>query len=127
MQNQRQQVLIQDEIRADAPVDLLWFMHTKADINISKDGKTAILTQDRQRLGVKLLNPEANYKFTVMDAKPLATSPHPQGQVKNLNIRKLTIKLEGIENEDLAVLFVPLDKKQKPPRKVQKIKEFSQW
>ena len=127
LQNRRKQVLVQDEIRADTPINLLWFMHTIANISISEDGKTAMLDRDGKRLWAKLLNPEPNYKFTVMDAKPLATSPHPKGQVKNLNIRKLTIKLEGIENEDLAVLFVPLDKKQKPPRNVQEIKELSQW
>lgn len=127
LQNQRQQVLVQDEIRTDTPIDLFWFMHTKADIKISQDGKTALLYQDGQRLWAKLLNPEPDYKFTVMDAKPLTTSPNPQGQAKNLNLKKLTIKLKGIKNKDLAVLFVPLNKRQNPPKKNQNIKELSQW
>ena len=127
LQKQRQQVLLQDEIQTDTPIDLLWFMHTRADIQISKDGKTAMLYQDGERLWVKLLNPKPNYRFTVMNAQPLPSSPNPKDQEKNSNLRKLTIELEKIDNEQLAVLFVPLDKGQKPPRKLPKVNSLSQW
>lgn len=127
LQEHRQQILVQDEIESDAPIDLLWFMHTKADIQISKDGKSVMLRQGDQRLWAKLLNPEPNYKFTVMNAQPLATSPNPQGQAKNLNLKKLTIQLKKIQNVELAVLFVPLKQGQKIPQKFQQTKALAQW
>ena len=124
---QRQQVLLQDEIQADKPINLLWFMHTNADIEISKDGKTAKLNQDGKKLWVKLLNPKTNYQFTVMNAEPLPSSPNPEGQEKNLSLKKLTIRLEKINNERLAVLFVPLNKNHNSHNKLPKIKSFSKW
>jgi hypothetical protein len=102
-------------------------MHTRADIQISKDGKTAMLYQDGERLWVKLLNLKPNYRFTVMNAQPLPSSPNPKEQEKNSNLKKLTIELEKIENEQLAVLFVPLNKDQNPPNKLPKINSISKW
>jgi hypothetical protein len=102
-------------------------MHTRADIQISKDGKTAMLYQDGERLWVKLLNPKPNYRFTVMNAEPLSSSPNPKIQEKNSDLKKLTIRLEKIKNERLSVLFVPLDKGQKPLKKLPKVKSLSKW
>lgn len=127
LQRQQKQILIQDEIQADAPINLLWFMHTKADIEIGKDGKTAMLYQDGKRLWVKLLNPKPNYRFTVMNAEPLPSSPNPKNQEKNTDFKKLTIKLEKIENEKLAILFVPLNKREKVSRKTPNIINLYQW
>ena len=109
---QQKQVLLQDEIQTNTALDLLWFMHTNADIEISQDGKIATLHQDGETLRIKLLNPKPNYQFTVMNAEPLPTSPNPEGQEKDLTLKKLTINLEKINDEQLAVLFVPLNKNQ---------------
>jgi hypothetical protein len=127
LQQQRQQVLVQDEIQADTPIDLFWFMHTKANIEIGKDGKTAMLYQNGQRLWVKLLNPKPSYRFTVLNAQPLPSSPSPKNQDKNTDLKKLTIKLQKIKNERLAVLFVPLNQGQQPPSKLPKVNSLSQW
>ena len=102
-------------------------MHTKADIQIGKDGKTVMLYQDGQRLWVKLLNPKPNYRFTVMNAEPLSSSPNPKGQEKNIDLKKLTIKLEKIKNEKITVLFVPLEKGEKVPRTISKVKNISSF
>ncbi|BAZ43784.1 hypothetical protein NIES4102_07860 [Chondrocystis sp. NIES-4102] len=104
---EKKQILLEDEIRANLPVNLLWFMHTQADIKIDSNGKTAILTQDGKRLSIQLLNSQPKYQFTVMDAQPLISSPNPQ-QGKNYQIKKLTIKLDQIKDERLTVLFTPL-------------------
>ncbi len=39
-------VLMQDEIETQKPVDIYWFMHTKAKITIEDNGKTARFQQD---------------------------------------------------------------------------------
>ena len=127
LENKRQQILIQDEIQTDTPIDLWWFMHTEADIEISKDGKTAMLYQDGARLWAKLLNPKANYRFSVMNAQPLPSSPNPKGQGKNTGIKKLTVRLKDIKNERLTVLLVPLRKGENLPRKMPKVKNISKW
>ena len=127
LQRQQKQVLIQDEIQADIPINLLWFMHTKADIKIEKDGKTAMLYQDGKRLWVKLLNPKPNYRFMLMNAEPLPDSPNPKGQEKNTELKKLTIELKQVKNEQLDILFIPLTEEYNSPNKLSTVNSLSQW
>jgi hypothetical protein len=102
-------MLVQDEVRADAPVELWWFMHTPASARIGDDGRTAALEQDGKQLRAEILSPEGA-KFQLLDAQPLPSSPHPERQAKNERVRKLAIHLNGISDSRLAVLLVP-----KPP------------
>ncbi|HEV2394903.1 MAG TPA: heparinase II/III family protein [Verrucomicrobiae bacterium] len=94
-------LLIQDEIQADKPAEVWWFMHTPANVEIEKDGRRAILRQKGEELEAGLLSP-ANATFEVMDAAPLPESPHPVKQAKN-NVRKLAIHLTGVTESRLAV------------------------
>ena len=41
----RNKALVQDEIQADKPIDLWWFMHTPASVSIESDGRAANLEQ----------------------------------------------------------------------------------
>ncbi len=104
----RRQVLVQDEILAEQPADLWWFMHTPADIALAPNGQTATLTMKKTsgKLIVQLLAP-AEARFTVMDAKPLSSSPNPEGQAKNNKFRKLAIHLPSVTATRLAVAFTP--------------------
>ncbi|MEA2715374.1 MAG: hypothetical protein QOG91_402 [Candidatus Parcubacteria bacterium] len=99
--------IVEDEIDSGSAHDVWWFMHTPAEIEIDKQGTTAILTQGKIRLLVRILSP-AKAAFSVMEAVPLPASPHPGKQAKNGDIRKLTIHLENVHDLRLAVLFVPL-------------------
>jgi hypothetical protein len=110
LQRKPEQIIIRDEIKTEIPVDLWWFMHTKADIKIIEDGNSAILQQADKRLLIKLLNQRSNYKFTTTNANPLPSSPNPKGQNTNKGINKLVVKLRRVNNERLSVLFVPLAK-----------------
>ncbi|GAB4531199.1 MAG: hypothetical protein Tsb0014_14510 [Pleurocapsa sp.] len=125
-QDGRQQILVQDEIEAYKPVDVWWFMHTKADIELQDKGKTALLRQKDKQLQVKLLN-AGNYKFTIEDALPLSTSPKAEGQDKNTGIKKLAIQLNGITSEKIAVLFIPLNSDQSSSDKLPKIISLADW
>ena len=108
LQEPENQILIRDDIDAQDPVDLFWFMHTEADIQIEPDGKTVILHQSDRQLKIKLLNDNPNYRFLVMKAKPLASSPNPAEQDINSNINKLAIEFRGIKQEQIIVSFSPL-------------------
>ena len=117
LQKNRRQILLQDEIKADTNVDALWFMHTKADIEIAKDGKSAMLSQDGVRLWAELVDPQ-DLRFTVMDAKPLPTSPVANGQTENAGIKKLAIQSSQAKDTRIIVQFIPLTEGQDPPRRL---------
>lgn len=103
----RDHVLVQDEMKSAKPREVWWFMHTPADIEIGKEGKSAMLTQGKLKLWVRLLSPPAA-ALQAMEAVPLATSPHPARQAKNDGIRKLSIHLLNVTDLRLVVAFVPL-------------------
>lgn len=110
----RKTVLVQDEVAAPHPADLWWFMHTRAQINLGEDDSEARLSQHGATLVAKILSPQG-VKFTIMKAEPLPTSPCPEGQHKNDNVRKLAIHIEKISNVTIAVFFAPSEKTENPP------------
>ena len=83
----RRQVMIQDEIQADDPAEVWWFMHTKASVHIDADGRTATLQRGGKQLMARILSP-SDAVFEVMPARPLPTSPDPPGQNPNTEFRK---------------------------------------
>ncbi len=99
-------MLVQDEVQADAPIELWWFMHTAASPSIGEDGRTATLEQDGKQLRAEILSP-AGAKLQVKEAQPLPSSPHPERQAKNEHVRKLAIHLSGITDTRLAVSLAP--------------------
>ncbi|MEX0774766.1 MAG: heparinase II/III family protein [Phycisphaeraceae bacterium] len=104
----RQQVLVQDEVRFKAAGDVWWFMHTQAKVTLADDGRGATLAfgGDEARLDVRLLSP-SGAKFQVMDAAPLSGSPNPAGQADNKGTRKLAIHLAGVDAATIAVVMTP--------------------
>jgi len=121
----RRQTLVQDEIRAGKTNEVWWFMHAPGEIQINDDGTTATLSQGNTRLLARLLSP-ANARFTVMEAQPLPTSPHPDNQENNVSVRKLVIHLHGVTDLRIAVLFVPL-REGELPSKERKIIPLEAW
>ncbi|MCC6679956.1 MAG: heparinase II/III family protein [Phycisphaeraceae bacterium] len=75
---------IQDRIVTGSPQPVWWFAHTRAQVELSEDGRTATLWQGDKTLRVELLQPtDSNVKFTVMDARPLPGSVDPVEQNPN--------------------------------------------
>lgn len=109
----RQQLFVQDEVRADAPVDAWWFMHTPAGIELSANGRSATLTQGDASLRAELLSP-ANATFESRPAAPLPGSPNPEGQNRNAGIRKLTVHVAEASELRLVVLLTPKGRQQIP-------------
>ncbi|MCU6711291.1 Ig-like domain-containing protein [Paenibacillus sp. J5C_2022] len=124
--DERRQFLVQDEIVAKVPSELYWFMHTRASIEISPDGTSAMLSQDGRQLYVKLLTP-GNASFSVMDAVPLPTSPNPSGQTSNYGVKKLTIHMEDVLNETISVWMVPLMPGETPPSVQPAVVPLESW
>ena len=98
--------LVQDEIVLKEPSEIYWFAHTYAEIKISGDGKRAYLTQNGKTItGEISASYGADARFSIMDAKPLPTSPVSEGQNINEGIKKLTIHLTDVKELQLAVRF----------------------
>ncbi|CAM3389752.1 heparinase II/III family protein [Occultella aeris] len=114
MVDQRQRILVQDEVSPNGHVAAWWFMHTTAQVAISEDGRSAWLTMEDEDGGnpanllVQMLSAPPGSVFTLRDAAPLPTSPHPQGQSPNTGVSKLAIEVSADEAFRLAVLFTPI-------------------
>jgi len=105
LDDMRRVATIQDEIRLSKPAEMYWFAHTRAEIEVSEDGKTAILSRQGRKLMAKIINGDGA-TFSVMDAVSLPKSPQIDNQNKNIGTRKLTIHMPEVQNIDLTVCFV---------------------
>ena len=94
---------ITDTVICAVPSEIYWFMHTKADIEISEDGKTAILT-----IGDKQLKATSHGDgvFSVMKAERL--SGEWEYDADYSDIQKLTVKLDGVYKADICITLEPM-------------------
>jgi hypothetical protein len=122
----RKSLLVQDEILADSPAEVWWFLHTGAQAEVGQDPATATLTQGKARLFARILSP-AGAAFKVMDAAPLPSSPHPEKQGQNTRVRKLAVQLKEVKDLRLAVLLTPLREGQNEPVAKPPTKPLAEW
>ncbi len=102
----RQVVIVRDEISLNKTSELYWFAHTDASVTISADKKSAILEINGKYMQAKILE-GSNAEFEVMDPKPLSTSPVLEGQSSNSGC-KLAIHLTGFTQGTIEVGFAPI-------------------
>jgi len=101
--NGRRQVLLQDEINAQAEV--MWRMHTNA--TVKADGQSAHLTIDDKTMQISLLNAPSGASFSTGNAVRLQTDPTPPvPDQPNDNVAVLYIDLPA-GTYTLQVLFNP--------------------
>lgn len=105
---QRRALLIQDEVKPKQETDLWWFAHgnTGTSMVLDDTGRAATLERNGKLCRAYLLAP-ADATLTVMDARPLPTSPDPDIQQQNKGIKKLAVHLPKTGDVTIAVLFVP--------------------
>ena len=96
---------IADKVICSVPSEIYWFMHTKADIKISEDGKTAILTIGDKQLKASSL---ADGAFSVMKAEALKGAYEYDDDYTD--IQKLTVKLDGVYKADICITLEPITK-----------------
>jgi len=105
---QRQAVLIEDSVRSDQPVDVIWGMMTDAEITVS--GQTATLKKNGWILAAEIRSP----RHAVFDVAPLRSGPP---QALNLNFRKLIVRLgDKVTDLDLNIILTPYRESQPKPR-----------
>lgn len=97
-------VIIQDEIASPRPSDIYWFAHTKADVSLGRNKRTATFSQNGKQYTATLLTP-AGAAFSVMPATPLPSSPDPEEDNPNKGISKLTVHLPATAAARIVVEF----------------------
>jgi len=103
--NGRKQVLIQDEINAQA--DVQWRMHTNATVTIDTSGTSATLTLDGQTMNVQMVSPPPGAQMSQTTAQRFSTDvTPPQPDQPNPGVSVLIISVPA-GTFNLQVLFNP--------------------
>jgi hypothetical protein len=111
------QLLVQDEVDAGEPIDLVWNFHTDAKVTIESNGHFATLTKSGKSVAVRIIEPD-DARFAIVSANP------PAPQMQQPNVSNLTIRQVGnIKSLRLAVLIAP---KSDPLLNV-KLRPLAEW
>lgn len=94
---------ITDKVRCIVSSEIYWFMHTKADIEITDNGKTAILTINGKQMKATL---SGDGEFSVMKAEALKGRYEYDADYSD--IKKLTVHLEDVKEAEITVNFEPI-------------------
>lgn len=94
---------ITDEINCLVKSDIYWFMHTKAEIDISEDGKTAILAIGDKKMKA---TSHSDGTFSVMNAQRLKGEWEYDEEYSG--IHKLTVKLENVRKAEIMITLEPI-------------------
>jgi len=105
---QRQAVLLEDSVRSDQPVEVIWGMMTDADITLN--GQTATLRKNGWVLSAEIRSP----RHAVFDVAPLrATAP----QAANPGYKRLIVRLgDKVTELDLNISLTPWKDGQTRPK-----------
>ncbi len=118
-------VIIQDEISLDAPGEIYWFAHTKGEITVADDGRSAVVTVGSDKMWVGLLSDDG--KFTAMNAELLPTSRAVSNQTDSSEYRKLAIHLTDTKAATISVACIPLKQGKEQPAWTPSVAAISEW
>lgn len=125
MIKEKECVIIQDEISLNAPGEIYWFAHTKGQIALADDGRSAIVTVGSEKLWVGIISHEG--EFTVMNAELLPTSHPVSNQTDNSAYRKLAIHLKNTKETTISVACIPLKEGATQPAWTPSVNGISEW
>lgn len=94
-----------DTVECIVPGDIYWFMHTKADIQIFDDGKSAILTINDKQMKATLFG---DGKFSVTKAEALKGKYEYDADYSDIN--KLTVHITDVKKAHIIVNLEPVTK-----------------
>lgn len=100
----RSVAVVQDEIELKEKSDVWWLMHTPALIEVSEDGKTAILTQKGKRLRASIIEP-ADGTFYAMKAEALPGTPSTPYETVNTGVQKLAMNVPETVKTNIMIQF----------------------
>ena len=120
-------VVVQDELKAPEPVKMWWFMHTRADIDVSESGDEAVLSRGGEKLRATIVDGPSGATFEVRAARPLPSSPDPEMQRKNGGVRKLSIHAGDVKKTTLCVLLQPVEDGEGDAAGDMDVRPLAQW
>ncbi len=116
---QRAHIVIQDDVSAIAPVDVLWGMVTEGEVLLN--GATAELIRKDAAVTARILSP-AGAKFEVMSTEP------PPRERPNPGTRKLVVRLPGKTASVRIVVAMTPHRSGAPAQKLEwKDRPLAQW
>lgn len=118
-------VIVQDEISLTSFGEIYWFAHTKAEIDVADNGRSAILSLGSEKLWVGIISEDGT--FTVMNAEALPTSPVVPNQSDNSAFRKLAVHLTNIKDTTISVACIPLKEGETQPNWIPMPTSISEW
>ncbi len=95
-------IRVTDRVACKYPGDIYWFAHTRAEIQLAEDGRSATLRRDGKTITARL-NEGSDGVFSVMDALPLPESPARRDEVESRDYRKLTVHLTNAKDAVISV------------------------
>jgi len=110
-----QDVVLQDNFRAEGPTDFHWFMNTRAEVELTNGGRSAILTLNGKRMWVSIISDDPELKFETYDAVPLPLYTAPPKQTANDGYRRLMIHKADATEFKVSVAFKQLLEGQTEP------------
>ncbi len=109
----RQSVVMQDEFKMTKPSEVYWFARTPADIVLAQDGRSALLTIGTERMLVVLSQAPVGAKLSVMETKPLPSSPTAKDETYADGF-KLVVHATNVTESAIRVEFIPLSAGEAP-------------
>jgi len=105
----RRSFVVRDEAQLKKESELLWFLQTEQEVEI--DGNSIILYQkinpsNKVRIDFATSAP---IEISVGEAKPLPTSPNPEGLRDTSSIKRITVKMTASSNASITAKFTPSD------------------
>jgi len=106
--NNRSELIVQDEIIADEPVEVYSFFPTKQNIKLTDDPKVAYMYSESGKMIRLDITSPANAKWEVMKNVSLPSSPaHPENTATGNGVagEKLYVHLENATNPTISVVI----------------------
>lgn len=128
-------ILVEDDYQAEEVSDFWWFMTTDADIELSDDGKSAILTKNNKSVWASIIN-DCDEVFEVLESKPLSElypaqygdvlTPELQTEVEE-KYKRLAIHNPSTERFNVSVEFMPLSGSETEPEVKIEYSPMARW
>jgi len=106
MTENRNRVIVQDEVTAKKPSEFYWFANTDADVRIAPDGKSAMLTMNGARMLARIVEAPPEARFALMERKSLFEGVN--NYVGNAAGQKLYMHFTDKTELNICVEYVPL-------------------
>ena len=94
---------VSDTVRCLVKSDIYWFMHTKAEIDVASDGRSAVLTRNGRQVQAVL---SGDGTFSVTPAETL--KPGYVYEETHTDISRLTVTAENVKTAAITVTLTPL-------------------